>query len=77
MALLVCVTRQQGDQGNQVEAAEHANADHELLQLFLVALVVLDDLTHVVERDDAGQDKEEADDDTHAQRGQDKVAQGV
>lgn len=77
MALLVRVTRQQGDQRNQVEAAEHADADHELLQLFLVALVVLDDLTHVVERDDAGQDKEEADDDAHAQRGQDKVAQGV
>lgn len=77
MALLVRVARQQGNQGNQVEAAEHADANHELLQLLLVALVVLDDLTHVVERDDAGQDEEEADDDAHAQRGQDEVAQGV
>lgn len=77
MTLLIRVAGQQGDQGDQVEAAEHADADHELLQLLLVALVMLDDLTHVVERDDAGQDEEEADDDAHAQRGQDKVAQGV
>lgn len=77
VALFVGVAGQQGDQRNQVEAAEHADADHELLQLLLVALVVLDDLAHVVERDDAGQDEEEADDHAHAQRRQDEVAQGV
>lgn len=77
MTLFIRVAGQEGDQRNQVEAAEHADADHELLQLLLVALVMLDDLTNVVERHDAGQDEEEADYDAHAQRGQDEVAQGV
>lgn len=77
VALLVGVAGQQRDQRHQVEAAEDADADHELLQLLLVALVVLDDLPHVVERDDAGQDEGEAHGHADAQRRQDEVAQGV
>lgn len=77
IALLVSVTGQQRDKRDQVEAAEDADADHELLQLLLVALVVLDDLPHVVERDNARQDKEEAHNDAYAQGGQDEIAQGV
>lgn len=77
MALFVGVAGQQGDQRDQVQAAEHGDADHELLQLLLVPLVVLDDLPHVVEGHDARQDEEEADYDAHAQRSQDEVAQGV
>lgn len=77
VTLFVGVAGQQGDQRDQVEAAEHADADHELLQLLLVAFIVLDDLPDVVERDDARQDEEEADYDAYTQRGQNKVAQGV
>lgn len=77
VALLVGVAGQQGDQRHQVKAAEHADADHELLQLLLVALVVLDDLPHVVERDDAGQDEQEAHGHADAQGRQDEVPQRV
>lgn len=77
VTLFVGIASQQGDQRDQVEAAEHADADHELLQLLLVTLVVLDYLPDVVERDDTCQDEEEADDDAHTQRSQNKVAQGV
>lgn len=71
------VACQQGDQRDQVEAAEHADADHELLQLLLVALIMLDDLPDMVERNDACQDEAQADYDAHAQRSQDEVAQGI
>lgn len=77
VTLLVGVARQQGDQRNQVEAAEHADPDHELLELLLVALVVLDHLPDVVEGDDARQDEKEAHYDAHAKRSQDEVPQCV
>ncbi len=57
VGLFVQIAAQQHQQRQQVQAAEHADADHELLQLLLVPLVVLDHLTHAVQRHDAGEEQ--------------------
>lgn len=77
VALFVGVAGQQGDQRQQVQAAEDTDADHELLQLLLVPLVVLDHLPNVVEGDDTCQNEDEADYDAHTQRRQNEVSEGV
>lgn len=77
VTLFVGVAGQQGDQREQVQAAEHTDADHELLQLLLVPLVVLDDLPNVVEGDNTCQNEDEADNDAHTQRRQNEVSESV
>ncbi len=73
--LFVQITAQQHQQRQQVQAAEHADADHELLQLLLVPLVVLDHLTHTVQRHDASEQQREAGQHGDRQRSHHKPAE--
>lgn len=73
--LFVQVTPQQRQQREKIETAENSDANHELLQLLLVPFVVLDHLTHVVQRHYPGQQQREPGQHGYGQRSHNEPAQ--